>query len=551
MSYKGWIRTFERLTAIRTDVSSLKWIVLAIVFGCLFTIKTTATSPKESQLFTYNELIELYQQETLDHLLREKLNDLLTTPFVSNEATARGAKPLMPNSDRLGKVLRVVHWNIERGLEYEAIEAAFKDGEAFSGLLDKSMYPEGSDKRQSVLEQAALLREADCIVLNEVDWGLKRTEYRNVVSELAKNLNMNYAYGVEFVEVDPIALGIESFDEAEPEDQVELIGEIKVDPDRYKGMHGTAILSRYPLHNVRLIPFKFQAHDWYVAEKKGASKVEQGKRKAGELVFLEKAQREVRRGGRMMLLADLVDPQLPGGRVTVVATHLEDRTKPSNRVRQLEELLAAVSSTRHAVIIAGDMNTSTQNMTPTSVSREIKKRLGSKSFWIKRGITYVTGAGLPFELVGGGLNKYRTQGDPTVRHIPLIAPNNEAKFFQVLKHFRFADGGAFDFRGDRNRSAGNHDANLANSNERGDKGFVTTFEVERKVGFIGKFKLDWLFVKPPTQFGAHSFRFAPHFGRTLKTLNRSVGNGISDHDPIVVDLPFDEPKLIGRGDADQ
>jgi hypothetical protein len=42
------------------------------------------------------------------------------------------------------------------------------------------------------------------LVLNEADWGMKRTEYRNVTRELATALHMNYAYGVEFVEVDPV-----------------------------------------------------------------------------------------------------------------------------------------------------------------------------------------------------------------------------------------------------------------------------------------------------------------------------------------------------------
>ena len=47
-------------------------------------------------------------------------------------------------------------------------------------------------------------------MLNEVDMGMKRSEYRDVARELAAALHMNYAYGVEFVEVDPIfALGTE------------------------------------------------------------------------------------------------------------------------------------------------------------------------------------------------------------------------------------------------------------------------------------------------------------------------------------------------------
>ena len=54
------------------------------------------------------------------------------------------------------------------------------------------------------------MKQADVIVLNEVDFGMKRTDYRNVAADLASALGMNYAYGVEFVEVDPIALGIEN-----------------------------------------------------------------------------------------------------------------------------------------------------------------------------------------------------------------------------------------------------------------------------------------------------------------------------------------------------
>ena len=43
---------------------------------------------------------------------------------------------------------------------------------------------------------------------------------------------------------------------------------MKPDPERYHGMHGTAILSRYRLENVKLMPFLIQGHDWYKDEKK-------------------------------------------------------------------------------------------------------------------------------------------------------------------------------------------------------------------------------------------------------------------------------------------
>ena len=437
-----------------------------------------------------------------------------------------------------------MQWNVERGLEYDAVRSALAGPAGLSELLDPAALPRGGERRELVLRQAELLRQADIIVLNEVDWGVKRTDYRAVAAELAEALGMNYAFGVEFVEVDPLTLGVETFEELPPEARAEMAEEIAVDPARYRGLHGTAILSRFPLENVRLVPFAYQPHDWYSDELKSVRVLEKGKRKAAEIVFREKVRREVRRGGRMMLAAEIADPVIPGGRATVVATHLEDKTKPSRRRRQLTELLHYVREIKHAVVVAGDMNTSTRDSTPTSFKRELRKRLGSKSFWLRQGLKFFAGLQLP-DLLLDGVNVYRKQADPTVRSVPVVAPNAEAGFFEELKKFRFADGGAFDFRGERGCSAEGNAGVLSNSNQRGGKGFITTFEAERTIAFVGKYKLDWVFVKPPGLTDPHGagqpHRFAPHFGRTLKLLNGSVGERISDHDPIAVDLPLEEP----------
>jgi endonuclease/exonuclease/phosphatase family metal-dependent hydrolase len=512
---------------------------------CLF-ISVAVNAQQAPDLFSYRELVQLYEQETPPDALQNKLHRLLTTPFVSNSATARGVKPLVPKTPKLGEFLRVVEWNIERGLEYDAIKSAFTDPARFAKLIDLTAYPRGSSKRKLIREQIALMKEADVIVLNEVDWGMKRTDYRNVAADLASALGMNYAYGVEFVEVDPIALGLEKFEELSEKDAAGLAREIRVDQKLYRGLHGTAILSRFSLENVRLQPFEHQPHDWYKEELEGVKPLEEGKRKAGELVFQEKVRREVRRGGRMMLTAEIADARIPDGRMVVVATHLEDKTKPEGRRKQLEELLGRIQSMEAPVVVAGDMNTSTHDTTPTSVERELKKRLGSKSFWLRQGLGILTGIKLP-RLLLTGLNTYRTQADPTVRNIPLVASNPEAEFFERLKDFRFADGSAFDFRGERERSIGGKDDPLANSNQRGDKGFITTYEVERTVAFVGRFKLDWIFVKPPSLTEPYDeeqpHRFAPHFGRTLKSLNDSMKDRISDHAPIMVDLPLAEPPV--------
>jgi len=521
---------------------------LAVVL-VLLTASPARAQEQPPELFTYAELVQLYENKDLPQALKVKLDRLLTTPFISNAASARGAQPLLPTTPKLGRFLRVVQWNIEQGIEYEAVVAAFSDARRFAKLLDSSAYPSGSQERKKILQQVALMKQADVLVLNEVDWGMKRTDYRNVTADLATALRMNYAYGVEFVEVDPIALGTEEFEEVSAEDRETLAKQIAVDKSRYLGLHGSAILSRFPLQNVRLQQFENQPHDWYTEEIESVRPLEAGKRKAGELVFREKIQRQVRRGGRMMLTAEIADQRIPGGRMTIVATHLEDKTKPKGRREQLNELLQRIGSINTTVVVAGDMNTSTHDGTPLSIERALKNRFGSKSFWAKQALGILTGVKLPTLLLTG-MNTYRTQADPTVKSIPLVASNPEEEFFDDLKDFRFADGNAFDFRGERERSIGGKKDTLANSNERGKKGFITTFEVERTIAFVGRFKLDWIFVKPPSLTDPYDekqpHRFAPHFGRTLKLLNDGPKDRISDHAPLTVDLPLAEPPLNRR-----
>jgi len=522
-------------------------------------IRSEQTGPA---LLTYDEIRQLYQQDEPPDPLRQKLQKLLNTPFVNNWATASGLRPLKPSNPRIGKFLRVAEWNIERGLEFEAVAAAFTDPQKFSQLMDEKDSRATPDERAQILDQVRLLKQADLLVLNEVDWGINRTLFRNVAAEMAERLGMNYAYGVEFVEVDPTTMGIDEqvvLREVEqtyatPDDsKTEMIERVRQimqpDPVRYRGLHGTAILSRYPLANVRLIPFKQQGHDWYADEKKKLAPVAKAEGKLSMDVFKEQLVRQVRRGGRIMLIADIVDPELPSGRVSVVATHLEDMTTPENRRKQLEELLAQIRNINNPVILAGDMNTSTHDAAPVSVTRALKQRFGSEKWWAEEGaaeaIKRATPFGWAYDISHGLVGLARGVDDPTVRSVPLVGKNPEAAFFTRLEQFRFADENTFDFRGDKQRSSNGRTGNLANSNERAEKGFVPTSELGRTYGPIGKFKLDWIFVRPgglsDPHSGRASYRFAPHFGRTLTELNHSIPERISDHNPITVDLPLGEP----------
>jgi endonuclease/exonuclease/phosphatase family metal-dependent hydrolase len=521
---------------------------LVVLFLLIFSFTTISVQGQQgaasgSPLLTYNELVALYENETAPQELSDKLTKLLTTPFVNNSAGARAGGSVRTRSASQGSVIRVATWNIERGLEFEAIKAALTNDQRFFRRLTPAMRASRFNL-SDILKQAAELSRADIVVLNEVDWGLKRTGYRNVVKELADAMQMNYVFAVEFVEVDPLTLGIETLEGETSADKAKMIENLAVDKTRTLALHGTAILSRFPLRNSRVVRFIKQGHDWYLGEKNGVSKLEEGKRKGAKLVFGEKIMREVRRGGRMMLLADISDASIPGGALTVVATHLEAKSKPSERVDQLEEVLSQIKSIDNPVILAGDMNTSGSDSTPTSFQREVKRRLGSTSFWATQGIKYATGVGLIYDITVGLVKMQRTRNDPTVKSIKFVSENPEEKFFSTLKDFRFADGRAFDFRGSRSHSIGASGETLSNSNERGDKGFVSTLDLKGK--FNVAMKLDWIFVKPldltDPDDREQPYSFAPQFGRTLKTLNQSLKDRISDHNPLIVDLPLSSVK---------
>jgi endonuclease/exonuclease/phosphatase family metal-dependent hydrolase len=512
-------------------------------------------------LLTYKEILALQREHPRPEDLQAKLDLLLTTPFVSTRAWQSGQRPLKPESPRLGNFLRVAQWNIDRGLQFDAIRLVLADRDAFSAFINAKNPALSADDIAAIREQADFLRQADVIVLNEVDWGINRTLFRNVCAELAAALNMNYVYGVEFVEVDPITMGL---------DQSKVIVEVRdayagsgdkkqasetfaavmaPAPDRYLGLHGSAILTRYPPENARLIPFRAQGYDWFAGRSK-RTPPQRVESRFVQMFFDEQLFRQMRCGGRMMLAVDLVDPDLPTGRVTLVATHLEDMTSPEHRVRQMQELLDTVGQTDHPVIVAGDMNTTAHDGEDAlSAMQAIKRDAGTGSWRYERGfieaVEKATPLGWALGLTGQLFGMFPKLDDPTKHRVPLVLDNTEAEFFDALERFRFHDGSSFDFRGDPHRSAHGKSGTLANSNERAEKGFVPTYELNRSYGRLASYKLDWIFVRPAQlnspRAAAQPYRFAPHFGRTLRALNHAIPGRISDHNPITADLPFDEP----------
>jgi len=535
------------------------------------------------EMLTYEELVALSEDTEFGPELAEKLRAITTTPFVSNEAYYRGARPRVPEIEGLGRSLRLMFWNAERGYYLDEMKLLFGDPEAFMALAEEAQeHPELHEHAQYLTPMEAeedeieellspegledlddasapesvdlaalrasveLLQTVDVIVLNEVDWGMPRTDYREVIVELGEVLDMNWAYATEFVEIDPVVLGTETFQDVEdPALRAELLEAVDVDRERLHALHGTAILSRYPISAALARPFDFQPYDWYAAEK-GLRPAERGLR-AGLRVIGDEIGREMRRGGRTLLAVDLDVPYLAEGRLTVVSPHLENRTKPQNRPIQMAELLELVRQIPNPVIIAGDLNTLGGDAESLRLERLVYKKATDPSTWVTKGAHWATGVGAGYDIFRLGFKFTKNVSDPTVTSIPFFAPNKELGLFSLTENFRFADGGAFDFRGDVERTVNGLAGTLANSNQRADKGFANTYDYVITIAVIGKYKLDWVFVKsylesPRDTDG--SYKFAPHFARTMRNVNYALGHWLSDHSPMTVDLPFNEPADI-------
>jgi endonuclease/exonuclease/phosphatase family metal-dependent hydrolase len=507
------------------------------------------TRLSKPELLTFDELVQLEKTDDPDAQLTARLNQLLHTPIISNEAYLSGAKPNRPASSALGPFIRATMWNIERGNELDGIKIALTEPDKFGKYIEEKKDPKSkpldAEEVDEVSKQLEILKPTDLFILNEADNGVTRTDYRDVARELAQALKMNYAYAVEFLEIDPLNLGVEKV-KLEDEDkaaQEDIQKSFEPDKSRYLGLHGSAVLSRYAIlkATVRTLPV---CYDWFLGEKKAISKLESGKRTGANLLFMERLTREVRRGGRTTLIVELAVPESPTGAVTVVAPHLETKCKPECRRKQMKEILGWIRSEKNPVILAGDFNTSGSDSSPTSVSKVITNRLKDPDKWAVDALKWSTGA--PTILLTP-LNMLRNKNDPTGFDVPLISRKKEAKLFGDLDDFHFEDGHTFDFRGEDARSADDRGGTLSDSNQRAAKGFRYTFALARTYGgLVGTYKLDWFFVKgyaTDSDKPAGSYKFAPHFAHTLQEVTEAPDDPLSDHFPITVDIPLTEPPL--------
>ncbi|OGI04273.1 MAG: hypothetical protein A2Y25_09375 [Candidatus Melainabacteria bacterium GWF2_37_15] len=511
------------------------FIRMILVVGLFFnsTFVLAVENEKLFNLLDFDELVELSKTAEPAEELQKELDFVLNNPVLDNTIAPKDIK--LNNNAILGDFIRVGTWNIARGRNLDLIKLIFTNPDEFySKIKGKNL--------KEIKEQVEILKNLDILLINEADIGMPRTGYKNIPEELAKILGFNYAFGTEFVEVDPTHLGIEK--NVWSEERVLFPnGEYVVDGAKYKGLHGNVILSRFPLKNIRIIRLT-NYYDWFKHEKDKVVEVEYLRRKAADFIFNEAIFREIRRGSRIALLADV---EVPGVEepLTVISVHLENRTLPESRYKQMKELLEKIKDIKNPIVLGGDLNTTTRDGRPTTIKRELKKKITDPHF-VGRQVIHAL---VPYALIVSAgqttLDIARKHNNPTVLNVPVVSPNKERRLFHIIKSMKFEGGGRFDYGGQKYRAVKGHDGPLSNSNQRANlKGFVSTYNFDRD-WYLGRFKLDWIFVKPCACKVVEDEdvlgRFAPFYARTLHDLNHSLCPPVSDHAPITVDLPIAPP----------
>jgi hypothetical protein len=160
-------------------------------------------------------------QETRDRwssLSGMKLQNYLTQKIPNlNEVEINNDNVQSGNHMKNLRSLRVIEFNAERGKHWRDFASMIMSNEELSN--------------------------PDIIILNEMDIGMARSNNSHTTALLAKELKMNFIWGLEFVE---LTRGTEK-------EQYETSGNTNL-----IGLHGNAILSKYPILNGSIIRSKME-----------------------------------------------------------------------------------------------------------------------------------------------------------------------------------------------------------------------------------------------------------------------------------------------------
>jgi endonuclease/exonuclease/phosphatase family metal-dependent hydrolase len=198
--------------------------------------------------------------------------------------------------------VRAAAWNVQRGTRYGAILAALRDD--------------------------PVLREADLVLLSEIDCGLGRSGNRNVARELADALGRSYVFAPSYLTLQ------------------DDWGENQSGAANTTALAGTAILSRLAIRRAENVDMP---------------------------ALRDKFSSSERRLGNKRAL--LIEVDAPAGPLLVGACHLDSNASPRQRARQLAALLDRMPGGAPA-IVGGDFNSSTHDLSSLLASlRDVVRKL--------------------------------------------------------------------------------------------------------------------------------------------------------------------------------
>eukprot|EP00979_Chaetoceros_neogracilis_P007546 scaffold1595_cov276-Chaetoceros_neogracile.AAC.3 len=189
-----------------------------------------------------NRSAKALNREVLPILNRALISNL----FLNSSLKQRGAHPPKLR-------LRICEWNAERGVDWDVLTSFYSN--------------------------------PDIIILNEMDWGMARSGNIDTTKQMSQHLKMNYAYGVEFLE---LTNGNER--------------EINATFGKHNhiGYHGNAVLSKWPILESKIV----RLHSLF------------------DLLYEEKtsgqAKGERRLGGRMALFTSI---ETFVGKILIISMH--------------------------------------------------------------------------------------------------------------------------------------------------------------------------------------------------------------------------------------
>lgn len=233
--------------------------------------------PHFPDLLRFNSTKSL-EESALYHELKPRILKALNSYELVSADAAPPAEPYY----------RAVAWNIERGMCFEEI-----------------LY---------FLKNHPVMAKADVLLITETDLGMARSKNRNVARELADALGMNYFFAPSYLNLEK---GNGNERDAEGENEL--------------GLHGNALLSRYPIHKPRVVSIP-NSHDKMHGNEK-------------------------RLGSQRALIATV---NLGGRPLRVSCQHVNVRSTQAKRKEEIEATVKAlVEEGDHPALIGGDWNTST------------------------------------------------------------------------------------------------------------------------------------------------------------------------------------------------